>query len=102
MSDKQKMILYVVGFTPENSEIKHYKKSIETNSLYEMNKWIMSNPYKDDLHFPLLSSSDKERLEEEGKTILLFSNLHYYLVDLNHKENKAILRHINIETILDE
>lgn len=98
---KQDMILYVVGFAPKTSEIKYYKKSIDTNSLYEINKWIMANPYKDDTHFPLLSSNDKEKLEEEGKTVLLFSNLHYYLVDVNNKENKAILRHINIETILN-
>ena len=98
--NKKNMILYVIGFSTKN-EIKYFKKSLESNSLLEINKWIMANPYKDDIHFPLLSTGDKERLEEDGKTILLFSDLHYYLVDVNNKENKSIIRHINIETILN-
>jgi hypothetical protein len=98
--EKKVMNLYLVGFSPKN-EIKLYTKWLETNSLADMNRHIMKTPYKEDICFPLLSSSDKETLEETGKTVLLFSDLYYYLVDIEHKNNTAVLRHINIDTVLN-
>jgi len=94
------MILYVVAFEPKG-KIVNFKKAIETSSITEINKWIMANPYKDDVCFPLLSSNDKDKLIESGRTILLFSNWYYYLVDVSHKDQVAVIRHINIETILN-
>ncbi len=94
------MNLYLVGFTPD-MKISYYQKWLETDSLLEINKHIMKTPYKNDICFPLLSSNDKEKLVETGKTILLFSDLHYFLVDADNKENTAVIRHINIDTILN-
>jgi len=94
------MNLYLVGFTPD-MKISYYQKWLETDSLLEINKHIMKTPYKDDICFPLLSSNDKDNLLETGKTILLFSDLYYFLVDVNNEENTAVIRHINIDRILN-
>jgi len=95
------MDLYLVAYTPK-FEMIYATKWLETDSLKEINEFIMDNPYKKDTYFPILSSNDKHSLETKGKTVLLFGDEYYFLHDVNHEENKSILRDINISSVLED
>lgn len=94
------MNLYLITFS-HKYEYLDSQKWLETNSLREINKFIMDNPYKEDLCFPLLNLIDKELLETKGNTVLLYSDVYYYLHDMDHENNKSIWRDININSIFD-
>jgi hypothetical protein len=95
------MDLYLVAYT-QKFEMIYATRWLETDSLKEINKFIMDNPYKENTHFPLLSTNDKSLLETKGKTVLLFADEYYFLHDINHEQNKSILRDINITSVLED
>ena len=95
------MNLYLVAYTTK-FEMIYATKWLETESLKEINEFIMDNPYKKDTYFPLLSQNDNFLLKTNGKTILLFGDEYYFLHDVNHEENKSILRDINISSVLED
>lgn len=96
------MYLYLTAFD-KAGDIKWGKPWLQTDSLLDMNNHIKENHNTEsELYFPLLNGRDKERLEESGKTILLFTeDINYYLLDVEHDNNKGILRQMNIDSILE-
>jgi len=103
------MTLYLVAYKPNQVisttsavtelEMLYVEKWLETNSLKEINTFLMSEP--GGRNIPLLSSNDKERLAEDGRTVLLFGHEYWVLFDMSHDNNKDIWREIAIDSILE-